>query len=178
MFVFELIPANHQNMVSQALPGLRARLIIRSGAVLGGRQELDVRRWYPLLWVLSRWKGSVGCRVESEFLALRQVFWLWVPQSGIVTGVTARCGDAPPVPPRPKSKSQAAAPLPIFRRALSQSRLPRLNFRNNFPTQFIHFETGSGGSGIGKGRPTQTTRGPDQYCGRACNFPVMPAVSL
>jgi hypothetical protein len=77
MFMFELIPANHQNMVSQALPGLRARLIIRSGAVLGGRQEPDVRRWYPLLWVLSRWKGSVGYRAESEFLGLRQVFCLW-----------------------------------------------------------------------------------------------------
>ena len=33
--------------------------------------------------------------------------------------VTARCGDAPPAPPNPKSKSLAAAPLPIFRQALS-----------------------------------------------------------
>jgi hypothetical protein len=36
----------------------------------------------------------------------------------VVAGVTARYGDAPPVPPRPKPKSPAAAPLPIFRQAL------------------------------------------------------------
>ena len=33
----------------------------------------------------------------------------------VVAGVTARCGDAPPAPPRPKPKSPAAAPLPILR---------------------------------------------------------------
>ena len=32
----------------------------------------------------------------------------------VVAGVTARSGDAPPAPPRPNPKSQAAAPLPIF----------------------------------------------------------------
>jgi len=43
----------------------------------------------------------------------------------VVTGVTARCGDAPPVPPRPKPKSPAAAPIEIFRQALS---FPKLRF--------------------------------------------------
>jgi hypothetical protein len=37
----------------------------------------------------------------------------------VVAGVTARCGDAPPAPPRPKPKSTAAASLTIFRQALT-----------------------------------------------------------
>jgi hypothetical protein len=36
----------------------------------------------------------------------------------VVAGVTARNGDAPPAPPRPKPKSLAAAPLSILRQTL------------------------------------------------------------
>lgn len=43
-----------------------------------------------------------------------------LPLGFVVAGVTARCGDAPPTPPRPNSKSLAAAALPIFRQALRE----------------------------------------------------------
>jgi hypothetical protein len=43
----------------------------------------------------------------------------------VVAGVTARFGDAPPAPPRPKAKSPAAAPLPIFRQSLSGYNFPK-----------------------------------------------------
>ena len=36
----------------------------------------------------------------------------------VVAGLTARCGDARPAPPRPAPKSLAAAPFPIFSQAL------------------------------------------------------------
>jgi len=39
--------------------------------------------------------------------------------SGVGSVVTARCGDAPPLPPWPKPKSLAAAPLAILRQALT-----------------------------------------------------------
>jgi len=38
---------------------------------------------------------------------------------GVGSVVTARCGDAPTSPPGPWAKSLAAAPLGIFRQALS-----------------------------------------------------------
>ena len=39
---------------------------------------------------------------------------------GVGLVVTARFGDAPPSPPCPHSKSQAAAPLVVFRQTLHQ----------------------------------------------------------
>ena len=41
-----------------------------------------------------------------------------LPWSFVVAFVTARYGDAPTAPPRPRPKSPAAAPFPIFRQAL------------------------------------------------------------
>jgi len=38
----------------------------------------------------------------------------------VVADVTARCGEVPSAPPRPKPKSPAAAPFPVFKQALSQ----------------------------------------------------------
>ena len=47
--------------------------------------------------------------------------------SSVSSVAAARFGDAPPSPPWPKPKSIVAAPLVIFRQALSSSHAPRLN---------------------------------------------------
>src|SRR6185295_5704327 len=60
-------------------------------------------------------------RSQTAFCAktLRAAGLLALAGAGSV--VTACCGDAPPSPPWPKPKSLAAAPLVIFRQALSST---------------------------------------------------------
>jgi len=95
---------------------LRACLKIRRGAVFAGR---------------AGWRGATrentlhGSTTEEQrnqtarpSKTLRAAGLL--PLAFFVTSLTARYGDARPAPPRPKPKSLAAAPLPIFRQALRE----------------------------------------------------------
>src|SRR5439155_21920330 len=47
-----------------------------------------------------------------------------LPVACVGSAVTARCGDAPASPPWPQSKSLAAAPLRVFKRAVSRCGSP------------------------------------------------------
>ncbi len=100
------------------LGGIRACLKIRRGAVFAAR---------------AGWQGATkentpgGSSAEEQrrrpalaAKTLRAARLL--PLGYVVTGGTARSGDASPAPPRPKPKSLAAAPFPIFRQALRRLR--------------------------------------------------------
>ena len=106
--------------VSRCVPApsvLRACLKILSDAVF---------RWDELIM-----NGYAGGRKRSFGWQTTTAKWFWRAKTlraawllaldFVVAGVTARCGDAPPAPPRPKPKSTAAASLTIFRQALSNA---------------------------------------------------------
>ena len=101
----------------------------------------------PVAMERQRWMPS-GIGISGATAGL-------LPLGFVVTGVTARCGDAPPVPPRPKPKSQAAAPLPIFRRALRQfgpnAKVEWLNLTNEEKSQLEVGNIDSQTSGVGDG---------------------------
>ena len=92
---------------------IRACLKILSGAVF---------RWDKLIM-----NGYASGRKHSFWWPTATAKWFWRAKTlraawllalgFVVAGVTARCGDAPPAPPRPKPKSTAAASLTIFRQA-------------------------------------------------------------
>ena len=115
---------------------MRACLKIPRGAVFaqkagwrGVTKETAVRDSAPLsfgnltrrAWEAHTPRGSSTeeQRSQTAFCArtLRAVGLLAL--AGVSSVVTAGCGDAPPSPPWPKPKSPAAAPLAIFREALS-----------------------------------------------------------
>ena len=96
---------------------LRDCLKIRSGAVFGARAEWQGARKENILH-----GSSTDEQRRQPALATKTLRAAGLLIFGfVVAGVTARCGDAPPTPPRPKSKSRAAAPLPIFRQSLRRA---------------------------------------------------------
>ena len=112
----------NQTRISQMKHGcLRARLKIRSGAVFVARAGWQGATKENTLHGSSTEEQRRQPALAAKTLRVAGLLLLGF----VIARVTARCGDAPPAPPRPKPKSLAAAPLPIFRLALN-ARTPRL----------------------------------------------------
>ena len=127
-----------QYIRSIALFRLRACLKISRGAVIGQKAGWRGATRETALRVSARLRfGKPICRTweahtlygssteeqrsQTAFCAKTLRAADLLPWGFVVACVTARCGDAPPAPPRPKPKSPAAASLAIFRPALRSS---------------------------------------------------------
>jgi hypothetical protein len=71
------------------------------------------------------WEAHTPCGSSTEEQRSQAVFCATTLRAagllavgGVGSVVTARCGDAPPLPPCPHPKSQAAAPLEVINQAL------------------------------------------------------------
>jgi len=113
----QLFPTKSRELGRMCVIPLRACLKIGRGAVFEARPGWQGATRENILHEYSTEEQRGQPALASIILRAAGHFVL-----GFVGArVTPRCGDAPHSPPRPKPNSRAAAPLPIFRQALTSA---------------------------------------------------------